>query len=315
MYFPYLFGKQSELLALRAGAAVGFIPHYTIPVIEPVKADWSGLLRGLDAYASAGGRIIVVMNPSQDELAGEHPQWFDAVNQLVGQNGNIVPALLCTKNVNRKTVEDFLAFYAERNVALVYHGVALSPNDMAAICLRPNILFHVVIEGRNPSASLAPIPVNRYISIRDNFAKLQRNADYGGQEFFSDDYRNYAGRIGGFGDYTVLGAQYETGGGKPGAVAIHLTYKDRASGSIYVEHFVSDDVERDVGDVTGKYRQALAKAVGAVRVRPFEFGDDASLQAYALDLANGTFPGLPKNKERQIAHHLDLVSRLLAGVL
>lgn len=36
-YFPYLRGRQSELLALRDLMVVGKLSPYVIPIIEPVK--------------------------------------------------------------------------------------------------------------------------------------------------------------------------------------------------------------------------------------------------------------------------------------
>jgi hypothetical protein len=110
-----------------------------------------------------------------------------------------------------------------------------------------------------------------------------------------------------------LGATFEPGGGQPSAVAIHATFKE--GGAVWVEHFVSDDVERDVGTVGEKFLQAAGKLVARVREAPLAFGRDEALQAYANDVAEEHFPGLPKNKERQIYHHLALMHQLLTGAL
>jgi len=39
MYFPYLRGRQYELLALKELAKAGLVGKSVIPVIEPVKAS------------------------------------------------------------------------------------------------------------------------------------------------------------------------------------------------------------------------------------------------------------------------------------
>ncbi|MCY1282686.1 hypothetical protein D9M68_500030 [compost metagenome] len=96
------------------------------------------------------------------------------------------------------------------------------------------------------------------------------------------------------------------GGGKPGAVAIHATYKNKNS-DIWVEHFISDETDRDIGDASSKFREAVVKLVSSVNKRPREFGNNSALDAYRDHVANGTFPGLPKNKELQIYHHICLM--------
>lgn len=49
MYFPYLRGRQYELLALRELAANDLLGTHIIPVIEPVKLS-STLVNTLDTF-------------------------------------------------------------------------------------------------------------------------------------------------------------------------------------------------------------------------------------------------------------------------
>jgi hypothetical protein len=71
-----------------------------------------------------------------------------------------------------------------------------------------------------------------------------------------------------------------------------------------VEHFVSDDVDPDVGSVEEKFHQAAAKLVRAASRRRPEFGQDTALAAYASDAHANHFPGLGENKRREIHHHI-----------
>ena len=84
---------------------------------------------------------------------------------------------------------------------------------------------------------------------------------------------------------------------------------------MWVEHFVSDDIELTVGTVGEKFLQASAKLVARAQEFPRKFGNDEALQDYAADVAALHNPGLGKSKERQIYHHVALMHQLLTGQL
>ena len=72
MYFPYLRGKQYELLALKELSTLLGAENAVIPIIEPVRStEGSGLDRCLDALSEAGCDFILIMNPSVGALQGE----------------------------------------------------------------------------------------------------------------------------------------------------------------------------------------------------------------------------------------------------
>ena len=68
MYFPFLYDKQSELLALRALAGHLGTAQKIIPVIEPVNTV-DGLVRWHKAFKDSGDVGYVIENPSQQVLA------------------------------------------------------------------------------------------------------------------------------------------------------------------------------------------------------------------------------------------------------
>jgi len=68
MYFPYLFDKQSELLALRELAGKLGSPQMIIPLVEPVTKV-AGLRRFHAAFKQAGNFAYVVENPNLLDLA------------------------------------------------------------------------------------------------------------------------------------------------------------------------------------------------------------------------------------------------------
>ena len=69
--------------------------------------------------------------------------------------------------------------------------------------------------------------------------------------YYSDD--NYCG----FGDYSIVGCDYNETGFAPYAVAIHIVYFDKDK-ILRIKHFISDSNE-DISDVAGKFYEAVTK--------------------------------------------------------
>lgn len=63
MYFPYLRGRQYELLALRELAINNLLGDYVIPIIEPVKLSPT-LINTMGEYISKGYQLAVIGNPT-----------------------------------------------------------------------------------------------------------------------------------------------------------------------------------------------------------------------------------------------------------
>ena len=63
MYFPYLRGRQYELLALKELVENSKIGEKVIPVIEPVKLSPT-LISTMGTFATANHKVAVIRNPS-----------------------------------------------------------------------------------------------------------------------------------------------------------------------------------------------------------------------------------------------------------
>ncbi|MEX3971729.1 sce7725 family protein [Paraburkholderia caribensis] len=314
MYFPYLYARQSELLALRDLRANYALRDALLPIIEPVNLNGTPLVRALNEFGEAGDNLIVIKNPHQHEFhGGDRAGWIEPVEEAIEHHDALIPGLLCTHTTTAHEIREFFAQYRRRAVALLYMNARLTDATMQQLAGRENVRFHINVHERMSAAHRALLPLNKVVDVRDDFQLKARNSDYEGVEFFTDRHLNYREVAVGFGDYTVLGATFQAGGGQPAAVAIHATFKER--GAIWVEHFVSDDIERNVGTVGEKFLQAATKLVERVNELPRAFGNDKALRDYADDVREQHFPGLPKNKERQIYHHLALMHQVLTGAL
>ena len=86
MYFPYLRGRQFELIALRELIENDCINSSIIPIIEPVKPT-ATLLKTIEAFVSRDREIAVVMNP-------EVGDFVDKLSGLRTENSKLANSLL-----------------------------------------------------------------------------------------------------------------------------------------------------------------------------------------------------------------------------
>lgn len=315
MYFPYLYARQSELLALRSLRSSYQLRDVVIPILEPVNNNPARLRQAINDFGEADDNLIVVTNPYQHEFHGRGLDgWIEPIEGAIDAHDSLIPSLLCSQATTTEHIRDFLAQYRDRDVALLYLNARLPDALVQRLAERANIRFHINLHERMSAAHRAMLPRRKVVDVRDDFQRKARNADYSGIEFFTDRHLNYQQVAVGFGDYTILGATFEAGGGPAAAVAIHGTFKERG-GDVWVEHFVSDDVDLDVGTVGEKFLQAAGKLVARARQFPRKFGNHQALQHYAADVAAQHYPGLGKSKERQIYHHIALMHQLLTNQL
>ncbi|MDL2274118.1 sce7725 family protein [Oscillospiraceae bacterium OttesenSCG-928-G22] len=317
MYFPYLRGRQYELLALKELAQGDLLGTLVIPVVEPIKltSTFDGTLR---AFAKAQLQLALIFNPAFGDFANGD-SFTDAFYSRVDNFDYINPTVLMNKN----TVSA-LATLEARNVAREEMTVIIDNRD----CIDT---YKTEFANAAPQYTLFPderqirrtISQNKVI-FEDKFKKQERNADYlkNEDEFFSDDHLYFLeeGFVG-FGDYSVIGNEYIEAGFAPYAVAFHMVYFDNDR-ILRIHHFVSNS-NTDTSDVAGKFREALDKYMVWQREWmnkcPDMFIDEqpptAAMMTLNMHWEKGTYPGLPTLKKLSIMHHLELMGKYLDGRL
>lgn len=317
MYYPYLYGRQSELLALRDVASLVVPDGRVVPVIEPVKENAATLAitikRNLEP---ARQHMYLVENPALGDFAKDsraRKRWYEQVEPLFASDF-VYPTFLCSKGTTLDELRDFVGRYRDRTIGIVLRSPSITDSDIAREVHSAGATRTFFLAGAAQQSTLRTLGRGRCVRIEDRFPMQPRNADYGGIEAFTDAHLTYA-RDGyaGFGDYTVLGGTYNEGGGPLGAAAIHLTFARKASREIFVEHFVSDTVDQNVRDNDLKYGEAVAKIPPATRRRSDTFGLTAGVGRYLGAADGGKLPNPGMNKRWSIAHHVDLMSGFLAG--
>lgn len=317
MYFPYLRGKQFELLALKELSALLGAQQKVTPIIEPVRPSvGSGLDRCLNALESAQLDFVLVMNPSVGNLRGFMPA-ADLVNYVhnhaESENWNL--GLLLDEETN---VENVLSDYRHRlgeghRLTLIHRGVANGLDRIPDLTRTLNRETDVVSRTAFPERRhiRALLSSSRGVTLADSFPGEERNADYLGKQEspFTEEHLYYREENWvGFADFTTIGESFSEGGFTPRAVAIHWTYEPSPGDRIMIRHFTSES-NGDTTNVGGKFLEAASKLVA--------FLDEQEISTRAADVmrdhvSNSTYPGLGIVKKLSIQNHLELVSGILS---
>lgn len=318
MYFPYVRGRQYELLALRELGEKKLLGRFVTPIIEPVKLSPT-LNKTMSVFIQANQPLSVIRNP------------------VVGS------FLKDLKNVEEHSKDEtykkeFLAQYDE---SAIIKSVIMQPNaksllehwdkkvvnksDLLVINTQREYLelYEQLFDGVIPKFVLVPDESafrrkvrHHKVLLEDKFEKQSRNADYQEQadEFFSDDhiYFKEDGFVG-FSDFSVVGNEYLEAGFAPYAVAIHIVYfaDDK---SLRVKHFVSDSNE-DITNPALKFYEAVTKLASWYNQNPHPVQLTLGLQTFLEHYKQQTYPGLGTSKKLALMHHIELMGRYLSEVV
>lgn len=304
MYFPYLRGRQFELIALRELVEKGVLSSRITPIIEPVKLS-STLVKTIEAYGENSRQLAIITNPkvgsfSSDAKKEKNQKLKESLFASLKENNNILYMYLLRAS---SKPEKFIAKYADNM------GIICTDKDAIPVFetnfSETNVKFNLIPD---ESGFRRRVKNNRVLLV-NKFNKQERNNDYIeiDDEPFSEDHLYYSedGYVG-FSDYSVVGEEYNETGFAPYAVAIHIVYFDTDE-SLRVKHFVSDSND-DISDPAGKFQEALAKLV--------EWNEGKQLDTVAMkefeDLySREVYPGLGTVKKLSIMHHLELMGRYL----
>lgn len=303
MYFPFLRGRQFELLALRELLENDLIGDNVVPIIEPVKLS-SSLLKTVELFNKKNHKLVFVQNPS----VGAYPVSMDGEKQdenpLYGNlkieldKGNVIKAYIFKDN-NEIVVNDM-----QNSIAIID-----SVDDISSYleaCKKEKPLYTLIPDRRSIKRNVK----GEKIILEDSFIKQKRNVDYKNNtdEFFSDWHREYIQEgYKGFSDYSIVGSEYSESGFAPKAVAIHIVYLS-SEDDLRVHHFVSEN-NTDSKDTAGKFGEAVAKIKHWCTEHKIQ--ETRGLKAFYDYCDTGRYPGLGVVKKCSIMHHLELMSKRL----
>ena len=311
MYFPYLRGRQNELICLRELLKEGLLSPKIVPIIEPVRYS-STLFSTLESFIKNERPIILIENPKVGSFKEEEEAFFKKLkdsnqleitaekNENILQNKYIQKAYLTDKTILDKcingeiNVDDVVLI----NEASDYYNIY---NDNKGL-LNAKL---TVVPFRD---ELADVITGNLVCFRDGFKKAKRNVDYADSpdEFFNRTHILYKNYYKGFSDFSIVGKNYEESGFAPVAIAIHIVYFDKDD--LNVHHFLSKTND-DISDPARKFAEAVEDMLqwGNYKMIKETYGLKKIIEYYN----DGRFPGLGVVKKYSIMHHLELIGDFL----
>ncbi|NTW84068.1 MAG: sce7725 family protein [Chlorobiaceae bacterium] len=314
MYYPYLRGKQFELLALRDLIVLLSENNTKVsPIIEPVKTS-STLIKTLEALCINNINFNIIINPFHGELINKTDQLLYLLKEEISEFENYQLSILVDNRDNVKKVLDLIALHKSKckGITLIHNSVMQNVNEVISLCEEQMPVINNVINFENTSANRryyrSFIPSTR-VSLSDYFKSQSKNSNYLSIEEsqFTDEHLFYKEEgYKGFGDFLTIGDNYSESGFLPYAVAIHISYAD-SDNNVFVKHFVSDSND-DASDVGGKFAEANAKLVDWCKSKGLS---TIGIKSFYELYESGHFPGLGTIKKYSIMNHIELMLKLI----
>lgn len=309
MYYPYLRGKQYELIALRdVSSFIGDDSKKLSPVIEPVKKITSTLTKTITELAKHNINFTIILNPSVGGLKDAPSKILKMISEECKGLTNYQLGVIIEEATDYSTLFNIVK---ESNVkpdgfTFIHNSIRLDIKSIikkySEICPVTNNIINLQKTNGN-RRYYREFNSTSIITLDDYFESENKNSAYLSKDTpFHEEHKYYAkDGYKGFADFLTIGDNYSDGGFMPYAVAIHISYIDN-NNTIRVHHFVSDS-NSDTSDVAGKFAEANTKLVNWCAKSGH---DTIAIQNFIELHRTGHFPGLGSVKKLSIMNHIEV---------
>lgn len=309
MYYPYLRGRQFELLALRDFAEnLNGEGSNVFPIIEPVRKNKNALKRAAITMSDKGIQYGIILNPEYGECANTIIDFKAESDFPIHEKWS--PTFIVTSN-NVSQISEIIKSQNYNGVILILLKTSsVLEDDIISLISNPRVNKVITDSPRRRIKGVTLSLGKDIISLTDNFEAKVKNAEYLHieEELFSEEFAYYSQEnYSGFSDYTVIPNEFREGGVLPNVVAIHLTYQKQED-QIFVKHFCSTRNTDDNSNIQGKFGEAAGYAISFFDANPKE--DSVAINILRNYISIGSFPGLGMLKKISILHHLLLIQRI-----
>ncbi|MDD6170428.1 MAG: sce7725 family protein [Lachnospiraceae bacterium] len=319
MYYPYLRGRQNELLCIRELLEKGKLSTKIVPIIEPVRFN-ATFFSTLSIFIELKREIILIHNPKVGSFNKEYKEMKKKIEAEKDEKKKNKLQITLDSYLDILKNEYIIAGYInnEEVVAEVLSGKKDVSKMVLINCFQGNYKYYEKY-GEKLSAKLTLIPKDEdfkdevygnAVILEDGYNKAKRNVDYinSPDDFFSRNHIIYEKRgYVGFSDYSIVGSEYDETGFAPLAIAIHIMYYGEKK-ELRVHHFVSESNE-NIFDPARKFEEAMKKLLA------WELFDEIPKTEGFIKLVecynNGKFPGLGVIKRYSLMHHIQMMSEYL----
>jgi len=145
MYFPFLRGKQNELLALRECSDKLASSGKVIPIIEPVTKGHAPVIKCLKTLDEKNVDHIVIYNSANGDI-GKSPLLMSALfDKIKAETSSTQFAYILNSNTTKKEVLDFLSNIDNRGFSFIHMSSFSDPKFLLGVSAHENFHFHIFI--------------------------------------------------------------------------------------------------------------------------------------------------------------------------
>ncbi len=306
MYYPYLRGKQNELLALREFAqTLNGTESKIFPIIEPVRKNKSSLIKAASVLSENDIDFGIILNPELGECKSEILNFSEDI-----PDGSFSPTFIVNDNIDE--IQSIIDKNRYRNVYLVIAKGALVEDEKLMPFVNSETVSGVLIDpARKGDVRSLKKTGKIIVELNDCFEYRAPNIQYVDidEELFSESFSSFEEEgYQGFADYTSLPNVYIEGGALPKVLVMNFTYRKNAS-QLMVKHFCSDSNREDRSNLPKKYKESANKAIRFFESISYT---DIALQYLKETIKQDKYPGLGVIKRISVLHHLLLVQSILS---
>jgi len=309
MYYPYLRGKQFELIALREFASDN-TDYKVVPIIEPVKSPFNSMILAINTMKERGLKFAIILNPQIGDIKGNTALIEQSLANVLADNNSWYPALIVTNN-NQEKIYAHINEKQYNNVFLICKdNLDTSAQSLLQLFEMQSITNIIITANYDRLKRLAKKNHKTVIRLDDNFIPQKKNSDYVNipEEMFSEEYKYFQeDGFSGISDYTTLPSDFIDGGMLPFAIAIHWTYEKNGD-PIWIKHFVSDNNDGRE-NIQGKFLEAGKKAV--LFFNSSQITTNPAIEELKTFVQNSQYPGLGVIKKLSIKNHIELLNKIL----
>lgn len=309
MYYPYLRGKQFELIALRDISEKYPECECLCPIIEPVKYSFNGLTTAVKKMFDNEFKFALILNPMEGEFKRGGKDILSEIPELEESKEKWTPAFLFQNNLS--IIKSIIEEKALTDVMIIFKDGVDTEDDVLFQFLDSEVVSSIVTGHADSRIEMRKLRGlgKKLIRLDNCFNTQARNADYSISldEKFTEQHTFYDDEdFFGFSDYTAMTNKFIEGGMLPYAVAIHLVY-EKNDQQLNIHHFVSDTNDSYL-DVQKKFFEAASKVKTFFLDKP----NTCAVKALIQLLEQEKYPGLGVLKKLSIENHLELMVRILS---
>ena len=240
MYYPFLRGKQNEIMAVRELIKNNKLSKKIIPIIEPMRKNTSTLRILLEMITDAnnGNEIIIIINPAHGDYKKDNKSLIEFIKKYTSKSDFVIVGILIN-NSNVSIISKVDEEFNDSRKAIIY----LSENRSAVELIRKlnNVELNICFD-QNTSGYFRK-DIDNVVMLSDVFPKMETSSDYehNVEKEFTEDHISYIEKgYKGFADFATVGDSVIEGdyAPPPKVFVLHTTYK-KEDEKLYLRHFCS----------------------------------------------------------------------------